>query len=154
LDYNFRSIIIIVKLLIYKHLSISVTFCPNLFDFKKAFHFISAPTRINSRKKSQFELNCFFENAIRVEYELIQIAKNSIRIHSNGIRIDSNEITKNSKNSFFKLNKKYYTKTSIILTVLINCSRISLKSTGFSDNSIIIEYLSIWKNPNNTHSLR
>jgi hypothetical protein len=61
----------------------------------------SAPTRINSRQKSQFELNCFFENAIRVEYELIQIAKNSIRIHSNGIRIDSNEITKNLKIHFF-----------------------------------------------------
>jgi hypothetical protein len=101
----------------------------------------SAPTRINSRQKSQFELNCFFENAIRVEYELIQIARNSIQIHSNGIRIDSNEITKNSKNYFFQLGKQYYTKTSIILTVLIICSRISLKSTGFSDYSIIIEYL-------------
>ena len=101
----------------------------------------SAPTRINSRQKFQFELNCFFENAIRVEYELIQIAKNSIRIHSNGIRIDSNEIAKNSKNSFFQLGNQYYTKTSIILTVLIICSRISLKSTGFSDYSIIMEYL-------------
>jgi hypothetical protein len=101
----------------------------------------SAPTRINSRQKSQFELNCFVENAIRVENELIQIARNSIRIHSNGIRIDSNEITKNSKNSFFQLGKQYYTKTSIILTVLIICSRISLKSTGFNNYSIIIEFL-------------
>jgi hypothetical protein len=51
--------------------------------------------------------------------------------------IYSNEITKNSKNSFFKLGKKYYTKTSIILTVLINGCRISLKSTGFSDYSLL-----------------
>ena len=114
----------------------------------------SDPTRINSRYSTQSELNNFFQNTIRVEFELIWIDKNSIRINSNGIRIDSNEIAKNSKNSFFQLGNQYYTKTSIILTVLIICSRISLKSTGFSDNSIIIEYFSIWKNPNNTHPLR
>jgi len=54
----------------------------------------SAPTGINSRQKLQFELNCVFENAIRVEYELIRTSRNSIRI-------DSNEIPKNSKKLFF-----------------------------------------------------
>jgi hypothetical protein len=50
---------------------------------------------------------------------------------------------KSSKIKKKLLGKEYYTKISIIFTVLINSSRISLKSTGFSDNSIIIEYLFI-----------
>jgi hypothetical protein len=83
------------------HSLLELQLLQNFSKFLMPIGATSAPTRINSRQKSQFELNCFFENEIRVEYELIQIAKNSIRIHSNGIRIDSNEITKNSKNSFF-----------------------------------------------------
>ncbi len=106
-------------------------------------HNSSASTRIHSRQISQFELNCFFENAVSVEYELIQIVRNSIRMVES-IRMKSRKI----KKKWLLLGNKY-----CILTVLINCSRISLKSTGFNDNSIIIEYLSIWKNTNNTHPL-
>ncbi len=53
----------------------------------KSMHMHSAPTQINSRQISQFELH-FFLNEIGVE--LIQIAKNPILI-------DSGEIKRNKK---------------------------------------------------------
>jgi hypothetical protein len=72
--------------------------------------------RIKNRNSSWI----VFFNVIWVENELNRIARNSIRIHSN-------EITKNSKKLFLEFGKKYYTKKSKILTVLIYCSIISLE---------------------------
>ena len=79
--------------------------------------------------KIQFELNLNWFELTKTQFESIRMEFESIRMKSRKIK----------KNCFCLLGKKYYTKTSIILTVLNNCSRISLKSTGFSDNSIIIE---------------